>query len=449
MLRDTWRGGLALALLLAGSFAAAYSRTDMQEFQLASPTHPWTATRVHRTTGNVQSIHGYRGSRTNSKSVAAILGAHHRRTASTGYENITTTTAYGTQYATVARWGNHSMMMLLDTGSADTWLVWRDFLCTDYYGSEIPQVACGFGPAFPGDFQYGYVTPQQHMYIQYGDGEVVTGPMGYADITVGNITVKRQEVCLANRTYWQGNNMTSGLMGLAWPALTNAYFGPSEPPEDEDHSVGNRVEYSPLFTSMVSQGLVPPVFSIAIDRNSSSGILAWGGIPPASGLDTSRIATMDMIITSLIPVPATASEYSFYTIIPDGWQYDQATDTKKYPYIMDSGTTLCYLPPSLAKAINQAFQPEAVYLWMYSAYFTSCNAIVPPIAVILNGFRFWLNPSDLIYRDMVDPITNLCMTAIASGGDGPYILGDVFMQNALVVFNVGAAQMQFIPREFY
>jgi hypothetical protein len=50
---------------------------------------------------------------------------------------------------------------------------------------------------------------------------------------------------------------------------------------------------------------------------------------------------------------------------------------------------------------------------------------------------------------MVDPITNLCMTAIASGGDGPYILGDVFMQNALVVFNVGAAQMQFIPREFY
>jgi hypothetical protein len=45
-------------------------------------------------------------------------------------------------------------------------------------------------------------------------------------------------------------------------------------------------------------------------------------------------------------IPETASEYSFYTVIPDGWYYDQTMNTKKYPYIVDSGTTLCYLPPS-------------------------------------------------------------------------------------------------------
>lgn len=42
-----------------------------------------------------------------------------------------------------------------------------------------------------------------------------------------------------------------------------------------------------------------------------------------------------------------STEYSFYTIIPDGWQYDQVTDTKKYPFIVDTGTTLNYLPPSM------------------------------------------------------------------------------------------------------
>ena len=80
-------------------------------------------------------------------------------------------------------------------------------------------------------------------------------------------------------------------MGLAFPALTNAYLG-----EESDHDFGNAVQYSPLFTSMVNQGLVDPVFSIAIDRNASSGMLAFGGIAPASGLDLARTATLDMVI---------------------------------------------------------------------------------------------------------------------------------------------------------
>lgn len=46
----------------------------------------------------------------------------------------------------------------------------------------------------------------------------------------------------------------------------------------------------------------------------------------------------------MISVPQTAYQYSFYTVIPDGWYFDQTTNTKKIPYIVDSGTTLNYLP---------------------------------------------------------------------------------------------------------
>ncbi|KAK3343508.1 aspartic peptidase domain-containing protein [Lasiosphaeria hispida] len=413
-------------------------------FKSPKGTHPWTFSKFTKMTHNVQHMHGFRGSKTNAKSVAAVLGAHQRQVGGFGYENITTTTAYGTQYATNVLWNGHRMSLLLDTGSSDTWAVQRDFSCIDYAGELLPQVSCGFGPTYPEKFQYGETSPSQHMFIRYGDGEIVTGPMGFSDITVGNITIKKQEVCLANSTYWFGNNMTSGLMGLAFPSLTNAYLG-----SGLSHDSGSQIEYSPLFTSMVSQGKVPPLFSIAIDRNASSGMLAWGGIAPAAGLDTSKTASLPMIITNLVDVPSTAYEYSFYTIIPDGWEYGQATDTKKYPYIVDSGTTLCYLPPPLAEAINSAFLPSAVYLWNYGAYFTTCDAIAPQIAVKLDGILFIFNPVDLIYRDMKDPLTGLCMTAIASGGTGPYILGDVFMQNALVVFDIGQAQMRFIPRPYY
>ncbi|KAK5653457.1 hypothetical protein OQA88_8943 [Cercophora sp. LCS_1] len=421
-------------------------------FTVAQKSHSsliWSKfTRPHRQAAvHAQTIHGSRGIRgkkTNAKSAAAILGAHQRATGGTGYENITTTSAYGTQYATEVNWSGRPMYLLLDTGSSDTWAIHKDFDCTDYIGESVPQVACGFGPAYPETFQHGKVTPEQHMYIRYGDGEVVTGPMGFADITVGNITATKQQVCLANSTYWYGNNMTSGLMGLGYPALTNSYLG-----TQFDHSRGNRMEYSPFFTTLVNQGNIKPIFSMAIDRNASTGTLALGGVAPAPGVDTSTVAIMDMLIVNLINSPEASYEYSFYTIVPDGWAFDKSTHSKHYPYIVDSGTTLCYLPPEIATEINAAFQPPAGFFWSYGAFFTSCDAIPPPVAVVLDGKKFWFNPVDLIYRDMIDPETKLCMTAISSGGSGPFILGDAFLQNALVVFDVGEAEIRFMPRTYY
>lgn len=56
----------------------------------------------------------------------------------------------------------------------------------------------------------------------------------------------------------------------------------------------------------------------------------------------------------MIDIPETAHEYSFYTVIPDGWQYGQTTNTKKVPYIVDSGTTLNYLPPGTLLLLSLA-----------------------------------------------------------------------------------------------
>lgn len=106
-------------------------------------------------------------------------------------------------------------------------------------------------------------------------------------------------------------------------------------------------------------------------------------------------------------------------------------------------------PTALAAAVNEAFIPSAIYLWRYDAYFVSCTAYAPPFAVILNGVKFFVNPVDMIYRDLVDPATGLCMTAIASGGAGPYVLGNIFLQNVLAVFDVGNAQMRFTSRTYY
>ncbi|KAH8885040.1 acid protease [Thozetella sp. PMI_491] len=400
---------------------------------------------IHTSKVAHQKIQAITGTRMNSRSVAAILGAHQRQVGGFGYENISSLTAYGTQYYITVLWNSVPVRMILDTASSDTWAVPSTFRCFDVSSNEVPQDSCGFGPLYDWGFQYGRVSPEEHMYIRYGDGQTVTGPMGYSDISVGNLTIKKQQVCLANTTYWRGNNITTGLIGLGYPALTSAFTGA----DGDSQSPANQVEYSPVFKSMIDQGLVVPFFTVAVSRNSSGGVIAFGSTPYISGLDYTTVAYLPILITRLSDNPRTAYEYSFYTIVPDGWKWDMTTDLAEFPFIIDTGTTLCYLPPRLALAINQAFKPPGVYLWMYGAYFTSCTARAPTVAVILNKTPFFINPMDLIYRNLKDPLTGLCMTGIANGGSGPYILGDVFMQNVMATYDIGKSQMRFTGRQYY
>jgi hypothetical protein len=209
------------------------------------------------------------------------------------YQNITALSRYSTQYGIECMWGDQPIWLLFDTGSSDTWAVKSDFICTDRYDNEYPQAACRHGVGYVNEFAHGKL-PNLHFALSFGSGERVSGPMGLSDITVGGITVDQVQVGLANRTYWRGNNITDGILGLAFGALTSAYYGS----EDENREQ-YRVPYSPFVSTMISQGkLKNRYFSVAIERNSSSGIMAWGGLPPTQLLGNSAAAT-DLIIVGV------------------------------------------------------------------------------------------------------------------------------------------------------
>ncbi|KAG6281288.1 hypothetical protein E4U48_007234 [Claviceps purpurea] len=355
------------------------------------------------------------------------------------YQNISTIGAFSTQYAIQCGWDGVPVWLLLDTGSSDTWAVQSDFTCHDAQGAQHSASDCSFGPNSVPGFREGPID-NLHFSLRYGSGEHVSGPMGHSDIACGGVAVKGQQAGLANDTYWHGNNFTVGILGLAYPSLTSAYYGAIG-----DEAAWNAVQYVPFFTNAVMQGTIDPVFSVALMKNSSDGIIAWGGLPPSLAHSDDYAAT-DLIVANMFGSAESSWQYSFYTIIPDGIKWGQMSDETKYPYVVDTGTTLNYLPPPLAEAIAAAFQPRAVYLYQFGAYFAPCDSIPPRFAVVISGVEFWINPADLIYRDMVDPTTGYCAVAIASGGSGPYILGDVFLQNVVSVFDVGGAEMRFYAR---
>lgn len=53
----------------------------------------------------------------------------------------------------------------------------------------------------------------------------MTGIVGTEKVTVAGITVENQEIAVVDLAAWSGNNLSSGLIGLAFASLTSAFAG--------------------------------------------------------------------------------------------------------------------------------------------------------------------------------------------------------------------------------
>lgn len=104
----------------------------------------------------------------------------------------------GQEYLTQLQFGTQpKVKVIVDTGSSDTWLIQSGFKCVDANGNSVSEATCNFGPVYSGGYTGGQIA-NQNFNISYGDGEFVTGTLGYSDVTVAGLTVKNQEVALGN-----------------------------------------------------------------------------------------------------------------------------------------------------------------------------------------------------------------------------------------------------------
>lgn len=65
----------------------------------------------------------------------------------------------GNQYDWAAKihLGGEDLLVVLDTGSSDTWVVQSGFQCFNGDGVEVAYSDCNFGPAYNGTFQKGEI----------------------------------------------------------------------------------------------------------------------------------------------------------------------------------------------------------------------------------------------------------------------------------------------------
>ena len=90
--------------------------------------------------------------------------------------------------------------------------------------------------------------------ITFADAEFLTGGVGFDSVTIGGLTVTQQEFGVVTKAAWNGDGVTSGLVGFAFPGLTSVFNG-SNPDADVP---GGQVVYQPFFFKAVEDKLVQP-----------------------------------------------------------------------------------------------------------------------------------------------------------------------------------------------
>jgi hypothetical protein len=254
------------------------------------------------------------------------------------------------------------------------------------------------------------------------------------------------------------------LVGLAFPAITSAFAGTNASADnltDDGTAPGDHEIYSSLInTIFFVENLTSPQFSLALSRDESNtsfgGVIAIGGYPDPS--DPIINATGDFASTAIqflsadFLAPGSPPTYQFYTITIGGlvWKTENGSvgyDNNATQYIVDSGTTLVYVPTADADAFNALYNPPATLNEENDLYFVDCNATPPSFGVMISEGVFLTNPLDLILSNG----DGTCITGVQDGGSGPYILGDVFLKNVLAVFDLtpGEYEMHFSPRVYY
>lgn len=185
--------------------------------------------------------------------------------------------------------------------------------------------------------------------------------------------------------------------------------------------------------------------------------MAIGGIPDV---------TYDATTWCETPiVPVAAGVYTYYSISIDGFSITppagslvapQNYTASRQSIIVDSGTTLIYLPDRIADYIASLFSPPATFNQNTQLYIVRCDAVAPRIGVTIAGKTYLISTDDLMNRGAgavggpaVGAARGQCALAVQRAAGGASVLGDSWLKNVLVVFDLGRNRVRVASRLTY
>ncbi|KAJ0416864.1 aspartic peptidase domain-containing protein [Aspergillus carlsbadensis] len=377
-------------------------------------------------------------------------------------------TLWGSRFHAPVTIGGETFNLLVDTGSSDTFVIEDDFDCETPSGFgdsllSVSQEACGYaGDEYElGESNTFQRISNESFQVIYGAG-IARGLMGLEDIELGGVTVTEQRFGLVN---WSTpmNLGSSGVLGLAYPVITNAWELNGTIDEESLTYQGENQPYTPLFVNMFRRGLVAPYFSLALNRLSSDhetgdgGYMVLGGLPDVETAGDYTAVPAEYYNDAPYRTPNGTRLRSYWATTVDRINYgDNGEYSDEYQTIVDTGAPLSSVPTRVAEEYNALFDPPGSWSTVQQAYLVECDSSPPKFSVTLGGTTFETNSDDLILHAGDDDV---CLSAIthplqmstdesdATNTTELYILGASFLKGVVSVFDFGNSEMRFAVRE--
>ncbi|RYP41386.1 hypothetical protein DL767_001024 [Monosporascus sp. MG133] len=324
-----------------------------------------------------------------------------------------------------------TVRLVVDTGSSDVWVLDSNAdLCTSRSMQEVHGGGCiaTFDPSESSTYTALSDAPFQ---IAYLDGSSANGTYFQDHINIGGTEIESLQMGLAEEA-----TINSGLLGIGYST-----------------NVAARDPYPNIIDLLEEQGLIAiRAYSLWLNAYSADiGTLLFGGV------DTEKFVG-ELIAVPILPDSRTGIYHSFaVTLSSLVLNYtDGNTDIiiqQPMPVILDSGTTLTYLPRRIAYNIFSALGAvdDTLYtglVYIDCAYLRSGLTFdfqfggrsgplvrVPVNEVVLDNIGEYVEmglpiPPGMPFAD------DVCSFGIHPADQGIYLLGDTFLRSAYVVYDL-------------
>ena len=311
----------------------------------------------------------------------------------------------------------------IDTGSSDLWVNSEDSqLCS---GTDIPY--CRQSGAYSANASSSYEYVNSVFNITYVDGSGAAGDYVTDTLTIGNLTI-------TNFQFGVGYSSASpqGIMGIGYPI-------------NEVQSANARLPpYNNLPATMANTGTIGAnVYSLWLnDLDANTGSILFGGV------DTEKFEGS----LSTLPIISENGQFAelviALTAIGQNGNVGSIANNQAIPALLDSGSSLTYLPNDVADPIFQAF--NARYSSNQGAAFVDCSYATRQGSI---DFTFSSVTISVPYNELI--ITqnsyrgeDVCILGISRAAGTTPVLGDTFLRSAYVVYDLGRNEISLAATDF-
>ena len=321
-------------------------------------------------------------------------------------------------------WLTNSVFSFLTASLATATYPVPTAIATGAEGAIVPTVDCQrYGTFNPNDSST-FHSNHTNFHISYGDGSFASGTWGQDVLVLNDINVTGVSFAVADYT-----NSSVGVMGIGMAALESTYSG---------RYVTKPYMYDNLPIVLKNSGAIDSItYSLFLNEpNAKTGSVLFGAVDHSKYAGQMYTVPMVNIFRDQGVMHPIEFDVTLFGIGLSSSESDSkiTITSSKLPALLDSGTTITYLPSEIVALIAEEI--GATYSEDSGFYELQCpdsdTEDYTDLVFDFGGFHINAPLSDFL----INLGRNVCLLGIGPQDAEQAILGDVFLSNAYVVYDL-------------